>query len=417
MTHRLNSTFLCILALLATVACDGDATDVPHYEQMASTAVRPSNGIAVIEITTDDGQGITDRATWKGGHISVYTPDTEEATLSEPASFKGRGNSTFHYTKKAFTLKFEHKQPLLGMPKAKKWVFLANYRDPTLLRNDFTFGIARLTEGLEWTPRGEFADVVFNGNYVGNYFVCEKIDVGSHRVNIDKLTADAQDITGGYLLQFDRTFDEPNKFKTTRMELPVGIKSPDANDCTPQHIAYIEQFLNEAESLLIAHDFTTLYDRYIDLPSFVDFLLVQAITGNNDFVSPRSVYAYKKRGGKLFAGPVWDFDFSTYYRVERPFAGSAWWYKHLLQDPIFCETVKEHWQRLRPLLDTEALAYLAERRELIFESALQNFQTFPYDMDVNKGNLADCGFVFCYEKLVSIYLQHLLYLDSYINAL
>lgn len=301
------------------------------------------------------------------------------------------------------------------MPKGKKWVFLANYRDPTLLRNDFTFHIARLTEGLEWTPHGEYADVIFNGNYVGNYYVCEKIDVGSQRVAIDKMESDNADITGGYLLQFDRTFDETNKFKTTLLKLPVGIKSPD--DCTPEQLAYIKQYLDDIEALLVDNKFTQLYENYIDLPSFVDFLIVQVITGNNDYISPRSVFAYKKRGGKLYAGPVWDFDFSTYYRVTRSFSSSAWWYKYLLQDPLFRQTVKEHWQRLRPLLDTEALTYLDMRRGLIFESAKMNFQTFPYDMSINKGSMADCGFIYCYGRMAEIYHQHLQFLDIYINSL
>lgn len=414
---RLMGLLGWVAAVCALSACV-DAIDVPLYTQTDRADALPSNGIAVIEITTRDGQGITDRSTWKEASITVHTPDaTPAATMAEAVHIKGRGNSTFKYPKKAFTLKFDRKMPLLGLPKGKKWVFLANYRDPTLLRNDFTYFIARMTEGLEWTPRGEYADIVFNGNYVGNYYVCEKIDVDAQRVAIDKLKADDADVTGGYLLQFDRTYDEPNKFKTLRLKVPVGLKAPDDDDCQPQHVDYIERYVNEVESLLVKHDFAALYDRYIDLPSFVDFLLVQVISGNNDYASPRSVYVYKKRGGKLYAGPVWDFDFSTYYREERPFSSSAWWYKYLLEDSLFRQTLKEHWQRLRPRLETEALDYLAARRRLIFQSALMNFQTFPYDMSLNKGSLADCGFLYCYEMMVSVYRRHLQYLDTYINAL
>ena len=40
----------------------------------------------------------------------------------------------WNYPKKPYAIKFNEKQSFLDMPKAKKWVMLANYKDRTLIR-------------------------------------------------------------------------------------------------------------------------------------------------------------------------------------------------------------------------------------------------------------------------------------------
>jgi hypothetical protein len=49
------------------------------------------------------------------------------------------------------------------------------------------------------------------------------------------------------------------------------------------------------------------YSEYIDVDSFVDHNLINALTKNVDGLRI-STFFYKDRGAKLFAGPVWDFD-------------------------------------------------------------------------------------------------------------
>lgn len=66
---------------------------------------------------------------------------------------KGRGNGTWRFPKKPFNVKLNNKSSILGMPKHKRWSFLANYRDRTLLRNDVTFHIGYIADNLQWTPK------------------------------------------------------------------------------------------------------------------------------------------------------------------------------------------------------------------------------------------------------------------------
>jgi hypothetical protein len=48
------------------------------------------------------------------------------------------------------------------------------------------------------------------------------------------------------------------------------------------------------------------YSTYIDLPTFIDYLLISELTRNVD-AYVRSAYFFKERDGKLKAGPLWDY--------------------------------------------------------------------------------------------------------------
>lgn len=397
---RLPAIFLSLLIIgMTAVSCHEDdlLPDPQDVEFLHS-----NHGIPKVEIWTADGQGITDKTTWKDAtfllHGNGLFPDVDTLSIT----LKGRGNSTFRYPKKPFNIQFSEKQPLLGMKKSRKWVFLANYRDPTLLRNAITLRLGSLCSNLEWTPSGEFVDLFLNGKYEGNYFVTEKINVNKQHVAIDELTADDTDgdaLTGGYLLELDKRLNSRNHFRTNIFNVPVNIASPGDEVCQPQQIAYIQSYLEEMEHLLSLHEYGKVYDKYLDLPSFVDYYIVQTLSGNNDFKAPLSVYAYKKRGGKLYAGPLWDFDFSTYYSARVKMRREATWYRALFDDATFVSQLKTRWQELRPILEDDIFRYMEERRDYILLSAMSNFLAYPFDMSVNKGIIQDTGFLPSYKMM------------------
>lgn len=374
---------LFVITLL--VSCHDDIITPPD-EQETVIIEHPQNGIPIVRITTDDGQGITDKENWKAASFALEGCGIAEDIALTPILLKGRGNSTFRHKKKPFTIKFEEKTRLLGMRKSRKWVFLANYLDPSLLRNDITLHIGQLADALEWTPRGEFVDLVFNGTFMGNYLVCEKINISKQHIDIDEMSPqdnDGEAVTGGYLLSFDSTFDEPNRFKTDLEKIPVNILSPNADNITPEQIIYITDYINKIEQLLHAGEYRTLYNEYIDLDSFIDFYLIQLFCGNKDFKVPRSVYVYKKRNGKLFAGPLWDFDYYTYYTTDSGTYRRVWWFKQLLKDEAFCTALKARWKELSPRIEREILNYLESRKDYIHLSAAANFTIFPFDTTKN----------------------------------
>ena len=131
---------------------------------------------------------------------------------------RGRGNSTWNYPKNPYAFKLDDKAEILGMPKHKRWVLLANWMDRTLLRNRTSFQIAAST-GLAWTPNGEFVEVILNGQHIGNYYLCEQVKIDENRLDIND-PYDAEDAYSGnpadygYLLEADDSYDETWKFTT-----------------------------------------------------------------------------------------------------------------------------------------------------------------------------------------------------------
>jgi spore coat protein CotH len=159
------------------------------------------------------------------------------------------------------------------MPSKKRWLFLAEYSDKTMLRNTITFEMGYLSR-LEWTPKSTFAEVYINDEYNGTYNITEKVEEGSNRLDIGD---------DGFLLeidQLDRQDPEDVYFYTDKFL--VAIKEPNL-DRDDEQYNYIKRHINEFEAALFASDFTDPengYTQYIDVDSFVDWYLINEITKN-----------------------------------------------------------------------------------------------------------------------------------------
>ena len=99
-----------------------------------------------------------------------------KAETKEKGTLKLRGNSTMRSDKNPYKIKFDSKQKLLDMPaKAKKWNIMANHSDKTLLRTLLAMKISTLFE-MSYTPECRPVDVMVNGEFKGNYNLCDKVE-------------------------------------------------------------------------------------------------------------------------------------------------------------------------------------------------------------------------------------------------
>lgn len=345
--------------------------------------------LPVVFIDTPNATPITSKKEWlEGGSITIWTTDSNVASLGT-TKIKGRGNSTWYYPpKKPYNIKLDKKASILGMPKDKSWCLLANFLERTKLRNWVGFSLAAKTK-LDWTPRGQFVELVLNGQHNGFYYLCEKIKVSKDRINIKEMKAtdtDESSITGGYILEFDTNYDEVNKFKTDIRELPVMIKEPDENVLVPEQFNYIQSFINNVEATLAAGE---PYDGLIDIDSFIDVWMVKELVYNTEMRLPRSIYYYKDRGGPLKAGPVWDFDLDA-FRMSWIFLhkDQAVWYPYLFEYPEFVQRAKEKWNEnkdgfmevINSINDMHEAIRFAEARDATMW-VLDN--SYPYKRDVD----------------------------------
>ena len=139
---------------------------------------------------------------------------------------------------------------------------------------------------------------------------------------------------------------------------------PKAEDITPQQKSYIQTYIRDFETALLTDDFSTserTYTDYIDLSSFVDYFILNELTGNIDAYR-LSTYMHKDKSGLLKMGPVWDLNIG-YNRQDRVpttdwianynqyVSQDAWmvpfWWTRLLEDPVFKTALRVRWNELR----------------------------------------------------------------------
>lgn len=316
-----------------------------------------NTGLPVVRIDTPSARPIISKETWmKDAWMTICDKDGNidyEGSLS----IRGRGNSTWGYPKKPYALKLDEKSRIMSMPSNKRWILLANWKDRTLLRNEAAFWLSKHS-GLEYTVDGKFVELVLNGEHQGNYYLCEQIKIGKNRVPIEEMEpmeTDPEKITGGFLLELDTYYDEPVKFRSNYVGLPYQVKQPDEDELSVSALDYIKGYIYDCESVLVDESRVRNheYEEYIDVDSAIEYLIVQELTGNEDFYStwpengPHSCYMYKDRGGKLMHGPVWDFDYHTFMPTR-----STWWqgatrtmyYPYLLKDEKFKTRLIEIWE-------------------------------------------------------------------------
>ena len=336
-----------------------------------------NTGLPVVRVTTP--AAVTSKENWmEGAAMRIELPDGT-VDYEGPMSIRGRGNSTWNYPKKPYALKLDAKAEILGFPSHKRWILLANWKDRTLLRNDAAFWLSSHT-GLPYTVRGKFVELELNGRHMGNYYLCEQIKINKNRVNVKD---------GGYLIELDSYFDEVNRFKSPRFDLPWMVKEPDEEELTPEAFQQLKDWVAALEDLLKdearvqAHE----YEQYLDVDTAIDYLIVEELTMNHDFyntwpaVGPHSTYLYLQPGGKLYTGPVWDFDYHSFVPDRTNFwagANKTMYYPALLKDEKFRNRLIERWEaqkdELRKLPD-----YIDAVAEQIALSEAINASMWPID--------------------------------------
>lgn len=342
-----------------------EVTDRRGFKYSFTVKVDHFTGLPVMIIDTPGAQEITSKEVWlEGTHIyldGVGIYDDYETVADDPDNIRGRGNATWNrFQKKGYNIKLGKKASLLGMPKHKRWCLMANYRDRIKIRNDIAFYIANGMGAMGWNPHGEFVEIILNGRHIGMYEVVEQIKIDDGRVNVTELETDENDIfinlndetiTGGYVFMIDAYFDEEYKFRTTRLNLPVEFKDPNDN-ITSEMMTYAQDLFNEFERRLTSYDFKGVYEM-IDMDSFIDFWILNDLVENDDAANAHSDFIHKDRGGKLIAGPVWDFDSFTWRSPSQHFnMRGKMWYPYLLKDKAFCRRALQRWNSYRDFLLT-----------------------------------------------------------------
>jgi hypothetical protein len=340
----------------------------------------------LLTINTENKKTIDSKDYYVNATITIESRDDRGATIETlheiVTEIKGRGNTTWGMEKKPYRLKFDKSTEVLGMPKSKHWVLLANYSDKTLMRNELAFEVSRRM-GFAYTPKMKYVDVILNGDYVGNYMLCEHIRIDKNRVNVAELEPTDTDITGGYLLEIDERKGEPVWFETKEAKMIFCVNRPE--DIPYNQKEYISNHVQKVEDVLYGKNDVNVVEelpKYIDMKSFIDYLLLNELSKNVDGNLRLSTFVYKDRNNdKLYFGPVWDYDIAfgnVNYDECNYIAGwhaRKWaeWYKQFFTHPEFDKMVKDRWKELRSGELNELNTFIDKLAEDMEISQIQNF--------------------------------------------
>ncbi len=329
-----------------------------------------------------------------------------------------RGNSSDGLSpKKSYTVELrdgtgaDFDAPILGMPSESDWVLLANYFDKSLMNNTLTYHLARAMG--RYAPRTRDVEVVLNGEYIGVYAAAEKIKRGANRVDIAKLQPteiSGDDLTGGYILSVDRYEGSGSGFTSPFPPAENGngqstffqYRYPKPDDIAPQQKTYIQAYVDSFETALAGPDFMdpgSGYRTFANDSSFLDLFLINELSRNVDGYRLSS-YLYKDKnsnGGKLHAGPAWDYDIAwgnANYCDGSDTAGWAFqfgdacpddgnqvpfWWQRFMEDSNFVNAVRCRWDELRyNVLSPANVAAYADSVAALLDGAQQrNFYRWP----------------------------------------
>ncbi len=303
-----------------------------------------SSNLPIIIITTD-----VDPNT--GSHYSIpdepkvgaqmkilYVNDTTENYLSNQndsafLNYNGRiaielrGSTSQGHSKKpyGFETRMEdgvtnNNVSLLGLPAENDWVLNPMNDEPSYIRDCLSYCLA--TKMGNYAPRTKYCEVIVNDDYRGLYFLTEKIKIDEHRVDI--LAMDTNDnaspnVTGGYIFKADKTTGGDVPAWSTPAygyweNVDYIYHNPKPETITPEQGAYLQVYFDTIRFMtaLQNQDVTNGFPAYMDIPSFVDYMIMGEFTSNVD-IYQKSTFFHKDRNGKLRAGPVWDFNLAYGY--------------------------------------------------------------------------------------------------------
>lgn len=275
--------------------------------------------------------------------VALYTDQGELTFSDQRSSLNGRGNVSWEYDKRPYTLTLSADHGLLDMAPASKWVLLANAADETNLNNKLIFDLANRI-GFQWTPQCRWIDLYTNGEYSGLYLLIEKIEVHENRLALD-------DASGAFLCRVDiddRWASLQNPF-STHAGRTVEISYPGilgSND-----LFRIESLVSQLEEEILSGS-NLQESAILDLDSWVRRYLIDEISANIDSDLASSYFYYSD--GTFFAGPLWDYDMTlgNHPRNRDPWAFIAKnrykadyfhsvYYGALYENPAFYSRVRE----------------------------------------------------------------------------
>ena len=335
--------------------------------------------LPIISISTG-GQAIKSKAEYTS--MTFDMRNCEGALTGIEGGIRLRGNSTLGFPKKAYRIKFDKKQSLFGLEKAKSWVLLADYIDPSSLHNHAAFTMAKNMPSLAFTPTPIKVNVFLNGVYQGMYTLCEQVQENEGRMNIEMpaITKDMKDFdqynwfvsldyncpTSG-LVENESYLAFPGHGNKHLKTMYFEIKYPEKSDFPSE--AQFKWFIGKLRDKLseLLSDFESKNVKNIksttNVNSLIDHVIIDEIIGQEDHDEwHKSFNIYytctsknPEENNKINFGPIWDYDWclntpwtgkpNEYYKVTDEIECYEPFYNVIIEVDEFYNTLKQRYNK------------------------------------------------------------------------
>ena len=311
-TQETVTTLSAILTQIDTAISESDTDSLVSLktsleEALKNVAYKSDSKIAQVYVATDKGDGTSygTSLTKAIGYVpaQMVVVSTDGGIMAEDLSWAGqikvRGNSTAGYAKRPYNVKFSSKVDLFGFGASKKWTLLADYLDPTLMRNKTALDLSEIL-GLDSTMAHQHVEVWVDGAYRGMYLLTEKIEADEKSVNINTKNGD-------FLLETVVAGEEEagNIYFTAASGQKFRLREPEKEEKIEEVKAKVDDF----ESTIASGTWDEITEK-IDVDSFVSYYILNEFMMAYDTGWPKSVYFHCK-DGKYYGGPGWDYDWSS----------------------------------------------------------------------------------------------------------
>lgn len=394
-----------------------------YIHNSAAAQLLSASRLPILVINTN-GQTIADDPKIMADMGIIYNGAGAINNLTDPYNYYNgkigieiRGQSSQQFPMKSYGIELwdatgnSVNKSLFGMPSESDWVLYAPYTDKTLMRNMLAYTMSRVMG--HWASGCRYVEVVLNNAYVGIYVLMEKIKRGSGRLPISKLsTSDISGdaVTGGYIFAIDKSGAGDDGW--TSLFKPSGAAAnqtirfwynyPKATAIVTEQKNYIKALTDSFENAVNSAGFqdpVNGYRKFADINSFIDYLIVNEVSRNVDGYR-LSTYLFKDRnskGGKLNAGPVWDYDLAFRnadyckgsdvegwaYEFNTVCSQDYWqipfWWGRFMQDTAFKSSLRCRWKQLRQTsLSNQHIFSLIDSAVQVLDGAQQrHFQQWP----------------------------------------
>ncbi len=347
--------------------------------------------------------------------MTMSLTGTEDILLNVPGSVRLRGNSTIELDKKPYRIKLAQKHSLLGLDKAKSWVLLADYLDPSTLHNYAALTLAGTSENFDFVPTPHKVNLYLNGEYQGVYTLCEQVQEQAGRLDLEfeikRSMRDIEDynflicmnhnapekagaeegVTYFYLSCVDRYFE---------LEYPRREDFP--NDAQfERFMTALEDYMWDTAIAFLESDRAYL-TKNVNVDSLIDLFLVDQIMGDRDH-HWKSVFMYYRGAegdAELSFGPPWDYDFCMFtewtgepneeFDLSNDFnpAEAAFFYRPLLNSPFFTRKVAARYKAHFSGAISDTLAAVEAQAAAMSESlALNQDEWYKRNPDITEDNM------------------------------